>query len=274
MQQIIQFFIRNKNFLLFIFLFLLSLLFTIQSHSYHKAKFVNSANFISGGIYERVNKVDEYLNLKIRNEELISENLRLREKQLNTTLGVFSKIDSSFQGRNYLVLKAKVINNSYSLRNNFLTLKGGKKDSIKEDLGVITSQGIVGVIDHISQNYSTVISILNSKSNINAKLKKSGHFGSLVWAGGDPSTVSLIDIQQKAPVAKGDTIVTGGKSTIFPENIPIGIISSFELDSSENFYTIQVKLFNDMTNIGHVYIIENLDRDEIKTLEAASANEK
>jgi len=131
----------------------------------------------------------------------------------------------------------------------------------------------VGIVDNISKNYATVISILNSNSQINAKLKKSNHFGILVWKGGNPNIVDLIDVQSKAPVKMGDTIVTGGKSTIFPEGIGIGTINSFELDPSENFYTIKVKLFNDMTNVGHVYVIENLDREEIKMLEQQTADE-
>ncbi len=118
------------------------------------------------------------------------------------------------------------------------------------------------------------MSILNSNSQINAKLKKSNHFGILVWKGGDPNLVDLVDVQSKAPVKQGDTIVTGGKSTIFPEGIGIGIIDQFELDPTENFYSIKVRLFNDMTNVGHVYVIENLDREEIKTLEQETRDEQ
>ena len=57
MQQIINFIIRNKTFLLFLLLFSVSIVFTIQSHSYHKSKFINSANFLTGGIYNSINNL-------------------------------------------------------------------------------------------------------------------------------------------------------------------------------------------------------------------------
>ncbi|MEH6407340.1 MAG: rod shape-determining protein MreC [Leeuwenhoekiella sp.] len=274
MQQIVNFLIKYRNFLLFVILLFISLLFTIQSHSYQRSKFVNSANFLSGGVYSKLSDLDLYFSLKVHNAELLEENKRLREIVYNSKDSITIQEDSINSSGNYRFVTARVINNNYSLRDNFLTLRAGAKDSIKQDLGVITSKGIVGIVDKVSNKFSTVISILNRNSQINAKLKKSGHFGILIWDGKDPNIVKLIDVQQKAPVALGDTIVTGGKSTIFPEGIGIGTIKDFKLDASENYYTINIALFNDMTNIGHVYVIENLDRKEINDLEQSTTDEQ
>jgi rod shape-determining protein MreC len=108
---------------------------------------------------------------------------------------------------------------------------------------------------------------LNVKSQINAKIKKTNHFGSLVWNGKSTGFVQLIDVPRLASVHKGDTIVTGGQSVIFPENIGVGTIDKIYIDNLTNYYTLDVKLFNDMTNLGHVYIIKSKDRDEIINLE-------
>jgi rod shape-determining protein MreC len=140
-------------------------------------------------------------------------------------------------------------------------------DGMKMDLGVITSKGIVGIIDNISPNYSRVISILNTKNRINAQLKASYHIGSLIWNTKSVEFVQLIDISKFAPIKIGDTIITGGQSSIFPQGIPIGTIDAFALDISGDTYTIDIKLFNDMTDIGHVYVITNTDSDEIKSLQ-------
>lgn len=264
MQQIINFFIRNKNFILFLLLFSISIFLTIQSHSYHKSKFINSANFLTGGMYESVNNIGQFFNLKKENKILLEENNKLKSMLFNSEDEV--QIDSSIAG-NYYTIPAQVNKNSYASTNNYLTLNKGTKDSVSEDLGVITSKGIVGIIDNTSNNYSRVMSILNTNSRINAQLKKTNHFGTLVWNASSPEFVQLIDIPKQAPIVAGDTITTGGRSTIFPKGILIGEVVAFSLDETENYYTVDVKLFNDMTNVGHVHIVKNIDTPEIKDLE-------
>ncbi len=267
MQQIINFIIRNKNFLLFLLLFTVAIFFTIQSHSYHRSKFINSANFLTGGIYNSLNNVSSYFNLKSQNQILTQENNKLKALLFNTQNKLStSYLDSTTFNSLYKFTPANVIKNSYSATDNILLINRGNKDSIKEDFGVISSKGIIGIVDQTSKNYATVLSILNTKSKISAQLKQTNHYGTLTWDNKSPAFAKLIDIQKIAPVAKGDTIITSGRSSIFPKGVPIGVIANFELDHAENFYEINVKLFNDMTNIEHVYIIENKDAQEIKTL--------
>lgn len=272
MQQIINFVIRNKTFLLFLLLFGLSLFFTIESHTYHKSKLVNSANFLTGGIYETTHGIGQYLNLKEENQALIEENRKLRTIVFNLDLDTLrvSKVDSTLLGDHYRFTSADVFKNSYNLTNNYLTINKGKKDNIKQDYGVITSKGIVGIVENTSNNYSTVLSVLSKKNRINAQLKKTNHIGSLVWNGKSEEFVQLIDISKFAPVAVGDTIMTGGQSAIFPKGILIGKVEDFALDVGGDTYTINIRLFNDMTNIGHVYIIENLNAGEINSLQNQS----
>ncbi|MFV0565798.1 MAG: rod shape-determining protein MreC [Flavobacteriaceae bacterium] len=267
MQQIINFIIRNKNFLLFLLLFCISILFTIQSHSYHRSKFINSANFLSGGVYHSLNNVSEYLHLKSQNQLLADENVKLRQLLLNAkTNNSVSYLDSVSYNNHYKFTPANVIKNSYSATDNILLINKGKKDSIREDFGVISPKGLIGIVENVSNNYATIVSVLNTTSKISAQLKKTNHYGSLIWNGNNPAFVQLIDIQKIAPVIKGDTIITSGMSSIFPKGVPIGVVDNFKLDKGENFFEINVKLFNDMTNIEHVYIIENKDAEEINTL--------
>ncbi len=264
MQQILNFIIRNKNFLLFLLLFSISLLFTFQTRSYHRSKFINSANFLTGGVYNTANDVSAYFNLKSQNQLLAEENKRLNQLVFNTVVDTATYTAST--SVNYKFNTAHIIRNSYTNSNNFLLINKGSNDSIKEDFGVISSLGVIGIVDHVSANYATVISILNSKSRISAKLKKTNHFGSLTWNGKSANTIQLTDVEKIAPVAVGDTIVTSGRSSIFPKDIPIGIVSNTTLDATENFHEIDITLFNDMTNLEHVYTIENVDKKEIKAL--------
>lgn len=274
MQQIFNFIFKNSNRLLFLLLLGISLFLTIQSHSYHRSKVINSANSLSGGVYERINNVNEYFNLRTQNDALAQENAKLRSLlfDLKDSASI-PKLDSIKGLQATDIIVSKVIHNSFNDYENYLTLNSGSLDGVKTDMGVINSLGIVGIIDNISPNYATVVSILNVKSQINAKIKKSNHFGSLIWDGKSTGYAQLIDVPRLAAIRKGDTIVTGGQSVIFPENINIGTIDRVFIDNQTHYYTLNIKLFNDMTNLGHVYIIKSKDRDEIMKLEKGDKDE-
>ena len=274
MQQIFNFIFKNSNRILFLLLLGISLTLTIQSHSFHRSKIISSANFLSGGVYEKVNNINEYLSLKTQNDALALENAQLKSLLFNkkdTT--VIKKLDSLKGVKPSDIVVSKVIHNSYNSHENYLTLNSGELQGVKPDMGVINDLGIVGIVDNTSPRYSTVVSILNTKSQINAKIKKSNHFGSLIWNGKSTGFVQLIDVPRLASVRKGDTIVTGGQSVIFPENINIGTIDKIYIDNQTNYYTLNVKLFNDMTNLGHVYIIKSKNRDELINLEKKEKDE-
>jgi len=267
MQQIVNFILRNKTFLLFVLLLFVSVMLTIQSHSYHRSGFINSANFLSGGIYNASNSMSEYFDLKNQNKLLQEDNKRLKSILYNTKQTPDTNyIDSTNYNKKYKFTAAQVIRNSYATTNNILLLNKGDNDSIKQDFGVVSSKGIIGIVEKTNRNYATVLSILNTTSSISAKLKKTPHFGSLKWNGNSPNTIQLSEIPKIATVAKGDTIITSGRSAIFPKGIPVGTISNFKLDNAENYYEIDIVLFNDMTSIEHVYIIENKDAKIIENI--------
>lgn len=269
MQQIFNFVIRNKTFLLFLLLFGIALSLTIQSHSYHRSKFINSANNLTGGVYGAVNSIDQYLDLKEQNTILVEENRILIEQLFNKPALYNEDSPESFD-KNFELISAEVYKNSYNTPNNYLTINGGNRDSIQEDFGVITSKGIVGIVDNTSNKFSTVLSILNKRSRINAKLKTSNQNGSLTWDGKSPYVVQLEDVSQFAIINVGDTIVTGGQSAIFPKGIGIGTVQEFTTDVTGDTYKIDVRLFNDMTTLQHVFVIKNNDIKELKALEKLS----
>jgi len=275
MQQIIYFFTKNSTKLLFLLLLVISLYLTIQSHAFHKSQFINSANMVSGIIYEETNSLKEYLHLKSENEMLAIENVKLKQILYNNQL----VIDSAFTVKpelripmEYKVFQTKIVRNIYNKKENYLTIKGGSKNGFAKDMGVLNTRGVIGIVENVSNNYATVQSILNSKTRIDAKVQNSNHFGTIVWDGKNAGYVQLIDVPKLAKLHKGDSIVTGGESTIFPENIPIGVIDKVFASKTSNFYTISVRLFNDMTNISSIYLIENVNLQEIKQLEAATLN--
>lgn len=275
MQQIINFIIKNSYRLLFLLLLGISLSLTIKSHSYHRSEYVNSANAVTGTVYEKMNEANEYLSLKEKNKELASENALLKELLFNkkdtllTSKTVFRKDLNNFK-----VVVAKAVKNSFNKRDNYITINAGSLAGIKTDMGVVNDKGIVGLVEKTSKNFSTIQSILNSNSKIHAKIKNSDHFGSLIWDGENVGFAQLIDVPRLASLKKGDSIVTGAFSDVFPENIPIGKVDKIFINKKTNYYTINVRLFNDMTSIGYVYIIENKAKKEKNQLETETVAPK
>jgi len=265
MNRFISFFIGNKTRLLFLFYLSIAIGLSIQYRSFHQAKYLNSSWALSGGIFSKVAQLDQYLNLDQTNQLLIEENKLLKQQLYNIKYTSRDSLSFPFE-----VIETEVVKNSYRLNRNYLTISAGTDDGVTQDMGVTNPLGIVGIIEKSSAHYSTVQSILNVRSRINAKIASSEYFGSLIWDGNDTTIVQLIDIPNVAQIQKGDRIVTGGMSSIFPEGIPIGSVSSFELNKAQSDYIINVKLFNDLRALRTTYVIVNKDQKEVQQLDSIS----
>lgn len=271
MQRIINFILRNRSSLLYLLLLLISLGLTIQNNAYHRSRYFNAANWLTGTIYGASFSLTSYFDLRTENAALQEENRRLRTLLFGRSTQDSIRLDTA--GLAYEVLSASVIKNSYAEANNYLTIDKGSQDGLAQDMGVISTSGVIGIVEATSANYASVQSILNSKTSINAKIGGTDQFGSLTWDREDFRLVQLEDIPRQVPLQIGDTIVTGGMSSIFPEGIPIGVIEQFDLYENQSFYAIDVRLFNDMTNLKPVYVIRNRNRQEIRELQSATRDE-
>lgn len=273
MQQIINFILKNSYKLLFLLLLSISFYLIIKTHSFHRSEYINSSNYISGSYFNKVNEINEYFSLKQKNKDLAVENAYLKELLFNKKDTILtSKTIFRNNLNNYNVVVSKIIKNSFNTRENYLTINSGKKSGIEIDMGVINDKGIVGIIEKTSPHFATVQSILNTKSKIHAKIKNSDHFGTLLWDGTNVGFVQLTEVPRLASFKPGDSVVTGANSEIFPENIPIGKIDKIYINKKTNYYTINIRLFNDMTALGYVYIIDNKRKKEKRQLEIVTAS--
>ncbi len=275
MNKLLAFISRSRNFLLFLLLEVICFLFIFQSNSYQRATVINSSNALSGSVLNSYSSFTEYFSLKDKNESLAEENARLRsvvKSSYFATNATADTVSDSLYMQQYTFIAAKVISNSYSNRNNFLTLNKGKKHGIEKDMGVISNNGIIGVVTEVSDNYATVMSVLHKKQQINARFKKSNRYGTVEWQGGNYRYAKLNEIQKQQDVATGDTIITGSNSTLFPEGIPIGIVEEHTLGENNNFHNITIKFTEDYSNIKHVYAVKDLMK--IERLELENSDER
>ncbi len=276
MHQLIYFLRKYRFFLFFLLLETIALSLVINNHSFHRSKFVSSANGITGGFFNKVSSISDYFQLAEENSELIEENttLKNRYEQLLHTLDSVSEfrvIDTTQYYQQYIYISGRIQKNQYSRANNFLTIDLGVRDSIDKEMAVINSKGVIGITEKVSSNYARVQSILNSKSSISVKLKKDNNqLGNLQWDGKDYNIVQLLGLPRQADIQKGDTIITSGNSAIFPGGIPVGTAIDVQGGETSVNRVVNVKLFNDMSSLKNIYVIKNFDKIEIRQVESDS----
>ena len=267
--------ILRKNGLLFGFIFFEFIsLFIYFSFNLFPNTIANGFFTSVGGSINAFNSnFTQYLFLKEQNKLLVTENIQLHKKieaynsLLKKTNSLYVKsIDSIKYKQQYTYLSAEIVKNSITNSKNFLLINKGIKNGIKQDMGIISSKGIIGIVGKTSGRYSSVISLLNTKTKINARIKNNGIFGSIIWDAKDPRYVSLIDIPRYQSIKIGDTIETDGKSSIFPEGIAIGKIYKIFKNEESSDYILKIKLFEDFNRVKQVYVVNNLDKIEIDSL--------
>ncbi len=269
MRQLINALLKYKNTLLYTALLIISLNFLYQRSFFHQSIFSKAALAISSSFELVTENIFYYMNLKEINEKLLAENIKLKALELMyfTKQLPENKVIDTFD---FQVFGAKVIKNSYNNTRNYLMIDKGYQDGIEVEMGVISSDGILGIINQVTANFSSVISILHRDLKINAGFKKNGAYGNLSWKGSHPKRMKLDDVSTLNPVVLGDTIVTGGMSDYFPHGIPIGKVFSFEKPKTEGYYDIEIELFSNLTQKKTVYILKNKKKFQLNQLKNES----
>lgn len=273
MRNFIQFLVKNSFIFLFLSLEIVAFFLIVKNNEYQSSKVFNSSNYLVGNLMASVKEVKDYLQLKDVNQNLAQQNAELLSKDKRSFVKIFGNsvvINDTTYYQKYVYTTAKVINNSTNNRENYLTLDQGEINGIKPGMAVIGTNGVVGIVKNVSPHFSSIISLLHQKISISGKIKKSNYFGSVMWDSDQNNhrTALLKEIPNHVQLQKGDTIITSGFSTIFPEGVPIGIVKDFDLPKGSNFYEITIELTTDFKQVSHVYIVKSLTKEEQQSLEA------
>jgi len=255
--------------ILFVILEVVSISLLLNHNNFQKARFLNLTQSITGRIYDKINNTTAYLSLKKTNYRLSEENAKLKnilERTYRSDELFFFGESDSIHHQHYFYTSAKVINQTVNKQHNFLTLNKGSDVGIRPEMGVVSPNGVIGIVVGVSKQFSTVISLLNLDFRVSAKLAKNNYFGSLHWDGKDYRKVKLDEIPYHIDVNVGDTVITSGYSSIFPEGIIIGTVSNSEVKGG-NFYEIEIDLSVDFKSLVYVELIGNLQRKEQIELE-------
>jgi len=266
MQNIIRLFAKYGSHITFIVLQAVCLYLVVNYNKSQQSIFLNSSKLYNSKLTSKVGQWHRYLSLDVVNDSLAVENAKLLELYINRKETDPTIVDTG--SLQYKLIPANVVNSSYQLRNNHITIDKGNSHGITADMGVVSDQGLIGIVRNTSTNFAHIVSLLNAQSKISATVKPYGYPGTLEWDGKDASIMSLTAIPKHADIAVGDTVVTSGYSTIFPKGLVVGTVKEFQIDrSGSSNYDIDVLLCNDIPNEQVVYIIKNRLADEQLSLE-------
>lgn len=263
MRNLLNFLLKYDYWLLFIFLEVVSTILLFRFNSYQGSVFFTSANQVSGTVYKGVNEITSYFGLHGINRDLVQRNiqLELEVEQLSKALHEYVKdtvaIARLREGvlQHYTLCPARVVNNSVTFSDNYITIDKGATDGVATEMGVVSGSGIVGIVYQTSSHFSLVLPVLNTKSSISCKIHRTDYFGTLKWEGGSSQYAWVKDIPRYSEFTLGDTVVTSGHSAVFPEGIPVGVVDDMADSHDGLSYRLKVRLFTDFARLNDVSVI-------------------
>ena len=280
---LLRLFSKNGLFVFFIFLQLIAMVLIFSRNSMQQSWIAGQTAAFNSWVSGYIDEGASYLKLKQINEQLVAQNKSLMKQVYGNNGSLkpqFRKVhDTIGGGQIYTFVDGEIVFNSINRKDNYFTINRGKRDGVLPKMGVMAPNGLAGIVINTTDSYALVQSILSlNKIKINAALKKSGYFGTLTWRGEDSRIMHLSDVPKYVPLQIGDTIVTDGKSAIFPQGIMVGKVAGYEVDSKTGFWDISVELSEKMGNLSKIYVVKNLKKAEVSkisdTLQATINKEK
>ena len=265
MKKLIHLFVKNFHFLLFIFLEVIAFNMLVRYNFYHRTTYNFIANEVAGNIHSMTSDWNEYLYLEVENDMLSKELANLNNQIDILTNKIEVRDIEASNDTSFVYLNSRVVYNNVSSRHNYLILNVGSNDGVEPDMGVVAGKKIVGIINSVTKNHCRVLSLLNTDVHISAKISKNNYYGTLTWEGNDEDEAVLKDIPIHLKLNKGDTIVTSGYSSIFPDGVQIGTIKDYVVKDGM-FFQVKVDLFTEFRSLFHVQVVKNLHSQEISSL--------
>jgi len=266
MRNLYLFILRTAHISLFLVLAGVCISFIYKSSNYKQWWLNAHTKEYSSFVLSFQNKYINYLHLKAENKELLEQNRRLLNEIYNQRIES-SELKKFEQGDSLLFsyYTAKIIESTVNKQNNYITIDKGANDGVEANMGVVSSQGVVGIVKTVSPNFSIVLSILHLRFSIFAKLKNSDVTGMLTWDGENPKYAQIGNIANTETVKMGDTVVTQ-HSLIFPTGYPIGIVDTISEKKTGGYNVLKVRLLHSFEKMGDVYLVKQNYSEEINDL--------
>ena len=250
----------------------------LHSSSQLQSIWINRASHhLIGWVWGTSDNIRSYFKPRERTRQLEEENAILSKEIRNyRELYARDSIRNSFEDPHdgFQYIFAKTAKMSIGSQHNHIVLNKGYADGVSERCGIITNQGVIGVIDAVDRNYSYGRTLMNPNISVSVKIEGSDIAGPMVWDGKSTDRALMRGVPLFQKVSEGDTVRTSGYSSIFPAGIPVGTVKG---STTRNGATqdLEIKLFQDFSTVDHVAIVRNEGREEIDAIEKRGmANDK
>lgn len=274
MRNVLNFIIKYQAWFVFLFYVVLSGLLLFNFNDFQQSVYLSSANRVSSSLYGLSSEMTGYVGLREVNADLEKENaslqaeiLRLREEVKYFKMRANDSVYPYLGNDRYSFLIASVLHSDIRHDQNYFTIDKGAADGVAPGMGVINRCGLVGIVNVTGQHTSRVISLLNEKQIFSVRLKGTENTGQLVWKRGNPRVAYMDELARHARYRIGDTLVTSGFSTSFPEGVPVGTVMSRVRSDNENYLMLKIRLLPDFTKLESVRVIRDFLKEEIDSLQ-------
>jgi rod shape-determining protein MreC len=269
MQRLIAFIEHNMHILLFIVLQGMCGVLLFSLNPYQQASFTHSAAFMTDKSNELSSTVTGYFNLQEQNNLLQAQVANQFKNDARSSLYFMNDtitLRDTSRRKLYDVVPAEVVFNTISKASNVFIINKGAKNGIQKNMGVISSQGLAGIVIQSNANYSSVMSLLHINMNVIPTINNFEYYTGLKWDNGHPQTLKITGLNKLEEIKVGDKVYTGKSSLLFPEGILIGEISQLETSPSSQYFTTHVRTATNFRNLDYVYVIINKDIDQLLPL--------
>lgn len=270
--NIFQILYKHLHWVVFIALEIICFVLLFSYNNFQSSVYLSTANEVTARLLKGRDKVTRYFGLAEKNHVLSEQNAQLQQRiveleMLNAQYHLDSLAKTETIQRiyrtGYHITPAQVIDKSVNKTDNYFTLDRGTSDGVAPDMGVMGVDGVVGVVFKCTEHYSLVMTLLNSNNSISCKVSGNNDIGYLQWQGGDPRYATLHDLPRYSNVTVGDTIVTSGNSSFFPEGIMVGTVEEKHHTTDGLYMNLKVLLSTQFVNLEHVFVVSKMDAEEI-----------
>lgn len=266
MGGLFDFIYQRRELIIFLVLEVVSIFFLFNYNARYGTDFFQAKNEVTGTVSNFIDGMYDYFQLQTINDELLTENQQLKELLYQYQTDSLRKV-SSDSSYGFHVKGIHVNSSTFNRDQNYIGLNGGKSSGLDKGMGVISSSGVVGIVQASSKNYATVYSLLHPNLLISGQVKRLKTSCTVQWDQASYLHSTARYIPRHTALQIGDSIVTSGFSAIFPAGILIGIVEDIVLEDYMTFYDVKIRLATDFTALDYVYVLDDIGKLEKDSLQ-------